>query len=368
VEKWAASAAPKREVLRAARRRAAVVDREKAPRVRGVLTVREASRRALDRARRWLSQAWWDMRRRGGQLWIIRAGRQLCWRVRMRANEGVCSVEIANRYVGFFGQMNWCLFIFQYCECKGLFPDIRLTGDGYLDLVRGPNWLEYYFHVLTPISKEEIGKRIRYTKKISDFKEMGPPIAPDMTVREGGRILHKYLTQKTNINSLVDAFWRDSGFDGPVLGVHFRGTDKSSEAPRVSWRHCLTVVKNYLRNHHAVFVASDEEEFIEFMKKSITELPVFFREDHYRSRGSGEVPVFLGKGGGYEKGEDALVNCLLLAKCSALVRTTSFLSAWASIFNPDLKVILLNKPYDNRLWYPEREILRSPGTDYVPEL
>ena len=127
-------------------------------------------------------------------------------------------------------------------------------------------------------------------------------------------------------------------------------------------------MENYLRNHNAVFVASDEEEFIEFMKISLTEIPVISRDDHYRSRGSGELPVFRGAGGGYEKGEDALVNTLLLAKCSTLVRTTSFLSAWASIFNPDLKVVLLNKPYDNTLWYPEREILTSPGTEYFPEL
>lgn len=344
-----------------------MVDREKAPRVRGVLTVREAVRRALDRARLQLSRAWWDTRRRGGQLWIIRSARQLCWRVRMRANDGVCSVEIANRHVGFFGQLNWCLFIFQYCECKGLSADIRLTGDIYLDSTRGPNWLKYYFDAYTPIAQEKIDKRVRYTKKISDFKEMGPPIASELTVPEGSRILHKHLIPKSNMTSLVDTFWRNLYVDEPVLGVHFRGTDKSSEAPRVSWRHCLTVVKNYLRNHNAVFVASDEERFIRFMKKSLTEVPVFSYDDHYRSWDHRPVHTAI-EGGGYEKGEDALVNCLLLAKCSTLVRTTSFLSAWASIFNPDLKVILLNKPYDNRLWYPEREILRRPDTEYVPEL
>jgi hypothetical protein len=73
------------------------------------------------------------------------------------------------------------------------------------------------------------------------------------------------------------------------------------------------------------------------------------------------------KGGQYEKGEDALVNALLLSRCSTLIRTTSFLSAFTSIFNPKLKVILLNKPYDRYLWYPETEILNSPNTNYCPE-
>ena len=36
-----------------------------------------------------------------------------------------------------------------------------------------------------------------------------------------------------------------------------------------------------------------------------------------------------------------------LSKCSTLPRTTSFLSDSAAIFNPSLKIILLNKPDHN---------------------
>ncbi len=78
------------------------------------------------------------------------------------------------------------------------------------------------------------------------------------------------------------------------------------------------------------------------------------------------MPVAI-EGGGYENGEEALVNALLLSKCSTLIRTTSMLSADASLFDPDFKVILVNRPYDNRLVYPENEILRKPDTEYLPE-
>ena len=100
----------------------------------------------------------------------------------MRANDGVCSVEIANKYVGFFGQMNWCLFILQYCERHGLFPDIRLTGDSYLDPTKGPNWLEYYFDVLTPTTMEDVHKRIGDSPKskpvIDAMEQLEKKIAP----------------------------------------------------------------------------------------------------------------------------------------------------------------------------------------------
>ena len=337
----------------------------------------ETARRALRAGGIWglvvktirVGESW--VTRWGQRLWITRCVRRLWWTTRMRANEGVCSVEITTNYVGFFAQVNWCLFIFQYCERHGLIPDLRLTGETYLDRDRGLNWLEHYFDLSEPMTAEDIANRVRYTKRIYDFVQMGPPIAPDMSIDEGARLLHKYLRLKPHIHKMVEDLWAAFRIDGPVVGVHFRGTDKSTEAPRVSWQHCLKILEKYLSNHsttRAVFVASDEQEFVDFIGQSITHIPVHSRDDHYRSLTNEKRPVFLKEGGGYEKGEDALVNALLLAKCSTLIRTTSFLSAWASIFNPELKVILLNKPYDKYLWYPEREILSARQTEYLPEL
>ena len=122
--------------------------------------------------------------------------------------------------------------------------------------------------------------------------------------------------------------------------------------------HCLETLEICLRDQpdiRAVFVASDEQLFIDFIARSVKRRPVYWRDDHYRSSDGRPVHTNVEEVGGYEKGEDALVNALLLSKCSTLIRTTSFLSAWASIFNPALKVIMLkkNKRYRGQLWYPE---------------
>jgi len=336
----------------------------------------ETARRALRAGGIWglvvktirVGESW--VTRWGQRLWITRCVRRLWWTTRMRANEGVCSVEITNKSVGFFAQMTWCLCILRYCERHDLIPDIRLTGDIYFDHDKGQNWLDYYFDVFTPVTLEEVARRVRYTKKIIDFYGLGLPIAPRMSIDDAARTLHKYLRPKPRINTMVDEFWRSLNVDGPVVGVHFRGTDKSSEAPRVSWQHFLKILQNYLcsdNTTNAVFVASDENAFINFIKKSVKDVPVYSHNDHYRS--SGDLPVHLAidRDGGYGKGEDALVNALVLSKCSILIRTTSFLSAWASIFNPDLKVILLNRPYHNKLWFPESEIFLRRDTEYLPE-
>jgi hypothetical protein len=308
----------------------------------------------------------WRLRDWGRGLWIVGRVRLLWWTRRMAANDGVCSIEIATDIIGFFAQMAWCIHICQYCEDRGLVPDIRLTGDIYLDRGRGPNWLVHYFDWTSPIAKET-ARRVRYTRKIAHLEELGLPAAP-LSLEEGARVLRKYLRPKPHITALVEDFWRSLDVGGEVIGIHFRGTDKSYEAPRVSWQHCLAVLRAQLRHDpalRAVFLASDEQAFIDFMKASVQEVPVYCHADHYRSV-DGKPPHFA-SGNGYQKGEDALVNALLLSKCATVIRTTSFLSAWASMFNPNLKVVLLNRPRGNRLWFPESEILKQPDTEYVPE-
>jgi hypothetical protein len=304
-----------------------------------------------------------------GVMWrITRGGRRLWLVMGTMANKGVCSIEIKTEYGGFFGQMTWCLFILQYCEQRGLIPDIRLTGENYLDHARGQNWLHFYFDLSEAMSSEEIARRARYTNKSGVY---GPPIVQRrMNLEDGARILHKYLHIKPHINEMVEDFWMTLRVDGPVVGIHFRGTDKSTEAPRVSWQHCLNVLRDYLHdnaNVKAVFVASDEHRFVDFIKQNVKTLPVYSHNDHYRSIDGRPLHREREIEGGYEKGEDALVNALLLSKCSTLIRTASLLSAWASIFNPELNVILLNKPYDPYLWYPESEILKGCHIQYLPE-
>ena len=311
------------------------------------------------------------MRKHAPRLWILRRIRRLWWGLRMQANDGVCSVEIANRHVGFFAQMNWCLYIFQHCERHGVIPDIRLTGDVYLDPDRGPSWFDYFFDARNPMDPEERAKRVRYTKRILDLVDLGTPFGAYLNIDDAARILHKFIRSKPHIVKIVNQFWGTCGANGSVVGVHFRGTDKSWEAPRVSWNHCLTTLQRHLRDRPdiwAIFVASDEKAFIQFVANSVKDRPVYWRDDYYRSSDGRPIHTTSREVGGYEKGEDALVNAMLLSKCSTLIRTTSFLSAWASIFNPTLKVILLNKPYDQFLWFPESEILRKCDTEYVPEI
>ena len=306
--------------------------------------IRSWSRRSLDRI---LWRAEW-----------------LRWEIWMRTTNGLCSVEIACPGIGFFAQMTWCLYILEYCERHRLIPDIRLTAV-YTDPGKGSNWLDYYFNRYPTINADELASRLHYTVKIDHHR--GPPVRPRLNIDEAALVFRKYLEPKPHITQLVESFWNGLNVSGPILGVHYRGTDKFGEASRVPWQHCLDIINKYVEENRisAVFAASDEQAFVDWLKHSVQSTPVYFRNDHYRGLDIRPIHTEI-EGNGYAKGEDALVNALLLAKCSMVVRTTSFLSAWASIFNPNLRVILLNKPHRHNLWYPETEILRTASTECMP--
>ena len=53
-------------------------------------------------------------------------------------------------------------------------------------------------------------------------------------------------------------------------------------------------------------------------------------------------PFELEDGNGYRKGEDVLIDCLLLSRCNYLLKCTSAVGEFAMYFNPDLLCTDLN--------------------------
>ena len=148
-----------------------------------------------------------------------------------------------------------------------------------------------------------------------------------------------------------------------ILGIHFRGRDKSEEAPRASLNCIRETIENYLRANRDIdglFVASDEPVFREQISGLFPGLELIT----YESEKAGYQADF--DASNYKKGEAALMDCLLLSRCDVVIRTTSFLSAWASIFNPKLPIVLVNRPYPDKLWFPESQLISRSMDEYLP--
>lgn len=243
-------------------------------------------------------------------------------RLQQWTSRGLYAVDL-HAPIGFFAQLTDCLAVFAHCEQHDLRPCIILSGASYLSPERSASWFDYFFE--QPVLRDADRKRIA-----------------------AGRI------------AVSRAWWPSE------LGIHFRGTDKTSEAPRVEKGAVRRAVLAYLSDHpetNTLYLANDEEPFITWCHEVFGSVPVITHADRYRSHDDRSIHEGL-KGDNARKGWEALVNSLLLSRCAALIRTKSFLSAWSSVFTPTLPVVLLNKPHADKLWFPESDIIRRSMDQY----
>ncbi len=286
-------------------------------------------------------------------------------------NNGIYAVNI-DANVGFFAQLSWCLYIFDYCKRRALKPYIALSGPFYSS-VQGEDWLGNYFcnFKLTEIDKQNMASgRIRVSQ-ISDIDQLGWPknSGSELTLDYAKTLFEENLRIKSEIIDCVELFVKNNFKGKKVLGVHFRGTDKKHEAAQVSREFCTKTISNYLSANpdtNMLFVATDEEAFLEWIKAEFSHIHVVHHDDTERSREGMAIHTHPSLGNNYNKGKEALINCLLLSRCEALIRTASFLSAWSSVFNPDLKVIMLNRPYEGKGWFPDNVVIKKSINGYLP--
>lgn len=299
--------------------------------------------------------------------WLEGLLKPLLWRIPMSLNGGVISIELQANGVGLFATMTQVLYLLVYCDQHNYTPRIRLTGINYVNPKVGPDWFHYFFEYHPDFAPKEGASPI-FTLRVHNMDEIGIgkylPTFPELgtTLTDANRVFFKYFRIKAEIEAAVADFCQRHFTGSHTLGVHYRGTDKGSEAPNVSWEYALESIIRYLdTNSHVdtIFLASDEAGFINTAKIKLQRVKVVAYDDEYRSQDHQAVHSLNFGGDNYQKGREALINALILSRCSALLRTTSALSGWASVFNPTIPVILLNQPYRQTSWFPETEIVKN---------
>jgi hypothetical protein len=142
-----------------------------------------------------------------------------------------------------------------------------------------------------------------------------------------------------------------------ALGLHYRGTDKNQDFRQtnpVGYDDFITLVKNYICNHEdidTIFIASDDDP----IKKLIKE---HFKQ--FRILDTGKVNFWntLERSENYTKGDQAVLDCLLLSKCKFLIKNQSALSGFAKILNPNLDAhrIAASKLFNDIPYFPDAYI------------
>lgn len=223
-------------------------------------------------------------------------------------------------------------------DCTGLIVDFENQGL-YHDMKQGPNWWTYYFEPINLGHDKSQPKKFPYSKH-SEFA----CLAAEMPSQQGHELIKKYVKLKPHMQKKIDQFVHDNFKGHRVIGVHYRGTDKIIEAPTVSYDVIIRLIKNEIQKDTTtkIFIATDEEKFLHVMKHNFPGKIIALNA----LRSKQGYPVHYPSNGGfdnYKKGEDAIMDCILLSKCSKLIRTSSNLSAAATHFNPSMEVVLLSR-------------------------
>lgn len=222
--------------------------------------------------------------------------------------------------------------------------EVNFGNDGlYYDESFGPNWWEYYCE---PI---KLGSPIGANVNHFSIWECGTYAY--FTEQSLSRVMvkamiDKYIKIKPHILSKVNQFkniYFEKGH--AIIGIHYRGTDKSIEAPRVGYQSMEGKINEYIASHrvhnYKIFVATDEQQFLDYMKRQYGDAIISTQA----MRSTVGSALHYNNNQHYRCGEEALIDCLLLSKCDILIRTSSNLSLWSGYFNPNLPIILMNNRY-----------------------
>ncbi len=244
-------------------------------------------------------------------------------------------------YAGLFSLFNTVLGALDFMEtsdsCCGLRVDFEDKGL-YYDKKYGENWWEYYFE---PI---DVGEKTVVDKKFFDYKKLIFSWHAEFGIsrERGNELIRKYIFLKPHIQKKIDAFYATNFQECYVIGVHYRGTDKCGEADIVPYRdvyeHLQSIIKK--QPNYKIFIATDDFYFLDYMHSCFSGDIIAI--DAIRSD-EGAAIHYTEKNRNYKKGEDAVIDCILLSKCDLLLKTASNLSDCSMKFNLHIPVIKLNK-------------------------
>jgi hypothetical protein len=275
---------------------------------------------------------------------------------RYHARDGFFAIDI-HGVLGLGARLVWCLEIAAYCRDVGLRPRFKLTYPG--------SAVDHFSELFVTDGQTRASHFVRINSIIEldlrkDYNEV-------LTVESASRLAQEHLRVRSEIIDEVDGFSEQRFGRRHVVGLHYRGTDKHRESPLVAYDTVYRNLDRYLElipETELVYVATDDGRFLADITRRAMGVDVVYRDDAVRSPDGRPFHEAVGVDRSAVN-RDALVNCLILARCHGLIKTPSILSACSVIFNPDLPVVMIGQPTAGNLWFPERALVRGQLFDPI---
>ena len=275
---------------------------------------------------------------------------------------------LRSEFHGVFSEFHSVLGALAYAGAHGA-ASVRVDFRSplYVEPERGPNWWTYFFQrALMPLNTAANGGDEVHLDRVfskygrhggfSDIVQGLTPYLYPMTFGISRAELHRLLTTHMPLRAEITdeaARFAAAHFetDAFVVGLHYRGTDathgwsgalghyRTSPVPYAVYaREVRDVLETAAPRTWQLFVATDEIDCLEFMRREFGDR-VVASADAPRARAGGQA-VHLDRSltvSNYQKAKSAIVDALVLAATSYLVKGRSNLSDASLAFNPRLR-------------------------------
>jgi len=274
-------------------------------------------------------------------------------------------VEHVDRHAGFCALITYALNGVRKALENDWLPVVRFdsqTTRYFYDPTRGENVWEYFFEPVMGLSWAQVEQAlakgelnpndlhhyegsefIRWHNsdpdRIATFWAKDVPEKPaDWTAKKralGRRYVSMFIRVKPHIHALVDGFYRAHLSKTTNFGVHIRGTDFAYATPTEPEKYIQEIRSIAARRSltdYRVFVATDQEQYAERFCTEFGHRAVIYGA----ARSSDETAPFKMKEvNPYKRGEDVLIDILLLSRCDHILKGAAAVGEYALWFNPD---------------------------------
>jgi hypothetical protein len=272
-------------------------------------------------------------------------------RVSNQLKKGYLNIFLDSDWLGFGARFVKTLELLNYAKRHNVELNIEY---GYKDKKKS----KYFSRLFQPTSKRFFSNN-KYIK-IEDTSEIekGVDLNLLLDIKSANKMLLETYVLSDSLKLELDDFIETNFKDERVLGVHYRGTDKEGEAPRLQEDLFFQEIQKYIeKGFSKIFISTDEVAILEKVKIFFYPIPVIYRQDAFRSADGDQF---------HRKAEnakdlinhDALMNILILSKTDFLLKTASIMSDCCFIFTPNLPYKILSAPHSSNLtWWPARELI-----------
>jgi hypothetical protein len=254
--------------------------------------------------------------------------------------------------MGLFAHLSWILLGLDWASRHGYTLHFRCTNPQYNLPGRADDWLNQIVQQPPVAARKEF--------RITEYSEF--PFAR-LSLGEGRSrvraLSQSQLQLRTELTAHCERWLAEHINNSFVIGIHYRGSDKSTEAPRLPYETAINTLNRIIAllaasgiNPIKVFVATDEQDFLKAARLEIRGAQIHTVENNLRAQGSTAVHN-QGSHDGHRLAHEAMIDALLLSRTNLLVKTASALSGWAALLGNEMPVLFLSQPYASTAYYPD---------------